>query len=145
MIRRIMDKSILYDYMDACALIKETEADIRRLNNKKKTIVTDKVKGSSAEWPFIEQSFTVEGTPFTFEDEKEIKIEESLLQERKERARSIKLQAEAFLNTASARIQRIVRFKVFYGLSWDEVSAKMGGNSTGEGLRKEFERYMAEK
>ena len=33
-----MDKKILMDYIDACELIKETEADIKRLNRKKKTI-----------------------------------------------------------------------------------------------------------
>ena len=31
-----MDKTILQDYIDACELIKETEKDIQRLNQKKK-------------------------------------------------------------------------------------------------------------
>ena len=41
-----MDKTILQDYIDACELIKETEKDIQRLNQKKKTIIQTNVKGS---------------------------------------------------------------------------------------------------
>lgn len=33
-----MDKRILYDYIDACELIKETEAEIRKLRKKKKRL-----------------------------------------------------------------------------------------------------------
>lgn len=42
-----MDKRILNDYIDACALVKETEEDIRRLKKKKKTVIQTNVKGLS--------------------------------------------------------------------------------------------------
>ena len=40
-----MSKKILWDYIDACELIKETEEDIRRL--RKGETVHDKVSGSN--------------------------------------------------------------------------------------------------
>ena len=46
-----MDKAILQDYIDACELVKETEAEIRKLNRKKRTVVQTNVKGSSPDFP----------------------------------------------------------------------------------------------
>ena len=44
-----MDKKILEDYIDACAFIKDTDAEIARLE-KKKRYVQDKVRGSNPDW-----------------------------------------------------------------------------------------------
>ena len=41
-----MDKRILNDYIDACAYIKETEAEIKSLKKSRKTVI-DKVRGSN--------------------------------------------------------------------------------------------------
>ena len=41
-----MDKQILQDYIDACALIRETEADIRALRKKRKTMLSEITEGS---------------------------------------------------------------------------------------------------
>lgn len=43
-----LDKNVIYEYMDAKALVKETEEDIRR--HRRKTIVQDKVMGSNPEF-----------------------------------------------------------------------------------------------
>ena len=48
-----MDKKTLEDYIDACEFIKETEAEIKKLE-KKKRIVQDKVRGSNPDWPYEE-------------------------------------------------------------------------------------------
>ena len=47
-----MDKRILNDYIDACALVKETEADICRLKKKRKTVIQTNVKGSNPRFPY---------------------------------------------------------------------------------------------
>ena len=49
-----MDKKILEDYIDACEFIKETEAEIKKLE-KKKRFVQDKVRGSNPDWPYEER------------------------------------------------------------------------------------------
>ena len=54
-----MDKNVIYEYMDAKALVKETEEDIRR--HRRKTIVQDKVTGSNPEFPYQPQSFNISG------------------------------------------------------------------------------------
>ena len=56
-----MDKKILSDYIDACAVIRETEEEIRKLEKKKK-VVQDKVTGSNPEWPYEPRSFSLGGT-----------------------------------------------------------------------------------
>ena len=52
-----MDKNIIYEYMDAKALVKETEEDIRR--HRRKMFVQDKVTGSNPEFPYQPQSFNI--------------------------------------------------------------------------------------
>ena len=55
-----MDKGILEQYIDACELVKETEEQIRRLKNNRKTVVVDTVKGSMHDFPFAPKSFRQE-------------------------------------------------------------------------------------
>lgn len=135
-----MDKNVIYEYMDAKELVKETEEDIRR--HRRKTFVQDKVRGSNPEFPYQPQSFNISGC---VESSANVDEEEKLLEERKRNAKLIKVKAERVINKAPVRMQRIIRFKVMQGMTWDEVAAKMGGNCTGESARKEFQRWMKEK
>ena len=137
-------KNILEQYMDACELVKETEKDIQWLKKKRKTIVQTNVKGSNPEWPYQEQHFKVQGTTFTYADDFQLRMEEKLLEERKANAAKIKREAEAFMNTTPPRIQRIIRFKIFQKLSWDETAQRMGRKATGDSIRMEFDRFMKE-
>ena len=59
-----MDKKVLSDYIDACEFIKETEAEIKKLE-KRRRIVQDKVRGSNPEFPYEERSFSLHGTTET--------------------------------------------------------------------------------
>lgn len=135
-----MDKNVIYEYIDAKELVKETEEDIRR--HRRKTIVQDKVRGSNPEFPYQPQSFNISGC---VENTLNIDEEERLLEERKLNAKRIKVKAERVINKAPVRMQRIIRFKVMQGLTWDEVAAKMKGNCTGDSARMEFQRWMKEK
>jgi hypothetical protein len=38
-------------------------------------------------------------------------------------------------------MRRIIRYRFIDKLSWNAVADKMGGNSTGESVRKIFERF----
>lgn len=139
-----MDKSILQQYVDACALVDETAADIRRLE-RKKTPVSDSVRGSAPSFPYVAQTFRLYGTAEQPGDAAEIQRELELLQERRENASKIKLDVEAFLNTIPPRMQRIVRYKMFEGLTWESVADKLGRCGSGESVRKEYENFMREK
>ena len=48
-----MDKKVLSDYIDACEFIKDTEAEIKKLE-KRRRVVQEKVKGSNPEFPYEE-------------------------------------------------------------------------------------------
>lgn len=141
-----MDKTILEQYIDACELIKETEADIRRVKRQRKTILQDRVHGSMKEFPYAAQSFKIQGMAYSVvSDPGELEAYERILEERKARAEEIKVQVEAWLNTVPQRMQRIIRFKFFEGNTWADVARQMGRKTTENGLKKEFERFMAEK
>ncbi len=140
-----MDKTILEEYIDACELVRETEKDIQRLEKKKKTIVQDKVKGSMPEFPYVETNFHLEGTLlYAKADNDALLHEEKLLTERKQNAEQKKHEVEAFMNTIPARMQRIIRFKYFEGLSWEQTAQQMGRKATADSIRKEFVRFFEE-
>ena len=140
-----MDKQILKDYIDAAELVKETEEDIRALQAKKKTMAHICVKGSNPEFPYQEQHFTVEGTAFSWADDKALRTEESILAERKRNAEKIRLQAQQEINRAPVRIQRIIRFRYLKNMSWEKVADRMGRGSTGDSVRMELDRFFSKK
>ena len=140
-----MDKQILYQYIDACELIKETEAEIERLRRRRRETVTDKVRMSDYAFPFGEISCTIHGVPYDALDHDALDRKERILEQRKVAAEAIKLQVEEWLVTVPPRMQRIIRYKVFVGMTWEEVAQRIGRKATGEGIRKEFDRFMAEK
>lgn len=140
-----MDKRILEDYIDACELIRETQEDIRKLNKRKKTVIQTNVKGSNPKWPYEEKHFLIEGTTFSYQDDAQLRYEEKLLEERKANAERIKIQAEAALNQAPVRIQRIIRMKYFEKKSWEEVAHYLGRKATADSIRMEIDRYFKEK
>ena len=140
-----MDKQILYQYIDACELIRETEEEIRRIKRQRKRIEQDVVKGSSRDFPYTPTNFHVEGLAYTvIRDPRSLEVQEKILDQRKAAAEEIKLQVEAWLVTVPPRMQRIIRYKVFDGLTWQQVAARMGRKATADGMRKEFEKFMRE-
>lgn len=139
-----LNKVILNDYMDACELVKETEAEIQRLNRKKKTVVQTNVKGSSPDFPYTEQHFKVQGTTFTVKDDSQLRYEEKALEQRKARAEEVRHQVDEWLLTVPIRMQRIIRYRYLEGLSWGQVAARMGRRATSDSVRMELKRFLNE-
>lgn len=138
-----MDKKILTDYIDACEFIKETEAEIKKLE-KKKRIVQDKVRGSNPEFPYEERSFHLGGTVETLAEAGRLARERQILEEQKAEAEELKLQVEEWMQEIPFRMQRIIRYKFFKELTWEEVSTLLGRKYTADGVRMEFQRFMGE-
>jgi DNA-directed RNA polymerase specialized sigma24 family protein len=137
-----MDKHILDQYIDACALIEETEKDIQELKKKKKTIVQTNVSGSNPEFPYNPQHFKIQGTTFTLREDSQLRMEEKLLEQRKADAEKIKIQVEEWMNTVPQRMQRIIRYKIFKGFTWEQVAQRMGRDATKDSVRMEFNNFM---
>ena len=123
-----MDKKILEDYIDACAFIRK--------------IVIDKVRGSNPEFPYQPQSFGIAGTTTTYANEDLIKSEEHILETQKRQAEELKLQVEEWMQEIPFRMQRIIKYKVFNKLSWEEVAKLMGRKCTADSVRMEYTNFM---
>ena len=136
-----MDKKILEDYIDACAFIKDTEAEIARLE-KKKRYVQDKVRGSNPDWPYEERSFNIGGTTETVPDSATLAKERQILDEQRRIALDLKLGVEEWMKEIPFRMQRIIKYKFFNRLSWEEVATLMGKKCTADGVRMEFNNFM---
>ena len=136
-----MDKKILEDYIDACAFIKDTEAEIARLE-KKKRYVQDKVRGSNPDWPYEERSFNIGGTTETVPDSAALAKERQILDEQRRIAMDLKLGVEEWMKEIPFRMQRIIKYKFFNRLSWEEVATLMGKKCTADGVRMEFNNFM---
>ena len=140
-----LEKQILMEYIDACELIRETEQDIQRLKRKKSETVQGSVKGSNPDFPYQEQHFHVGGTAYTYADDTRLRLEETILRERRENASNIKIKVEQYMNTIPVRMQRIIRYKYFEGMSWEEVADRIGRMATGDSVRMEVDRFLKEK
>ena len=136
-----MDKKILEDYIDACEFIKDTEAEIKKLEKKRK-FVQDKVRGSNPEFPYEERSFSLGGTIETVADAASLAREKRILEEQRKVASDLKLGVEEWMKEIPFRMQRIIRYKFFNRLSWEEVATLMRCKAGGEAMRKEYDRFM---
>lgn len=135
------EKKILEQYVDACKMIEETEEEIRIL--KKRKTIYDKVYGSSTCFPYNEKGFIVSGIPESnmVRMQKEIEV----LKKRKGEAMILKDKAEQIISKCPLRIQRIISFRIFERMKWNDVADAMGRNATGESIRKEYNNYFREK
>ena len=138
-----MDKQILVDYIDACKVVDDTKEEIRKLKKNRKRILTDTVKGSSHDFPYTLQTYRTEGLAYSVvKNPDELDRLEETLKERLQNAEKIKHDVEVWLNTIPMRMQRIIRYKIFAGLTWAEVAIRMGRKATPDGIRKEYENFM---
>lgn len=137
-----MDKKILKEYIDACELIKETEEDIRKMEEKNSALRKDSVEGSNPEFPYQKMHFHIEGIKRGMELDNKIIHEKALLEERKANAESIKLKVQQYLNTVPPRIQRIIRMKYFENQTWEEIARSLGRKATANSVRMEVSNYL---
>lgn len=136
-----MDKKILNDYIDACELVKETEIELEQLE-KGCDVAIDKVIGSMHDFPYAATSFKIEGAVETAVRRNEIEEQKRILRDRKRNAERIKIKVERCMNNAPVRMQRIISYRYFQGLSWDQIADKMGRNATGDSVRMELIRFL---
>lgn len=137
-----MDKNILSQYIDACELIRETEEEIKKLNRKKKTVIQTNVSGSNPDFPYNPQHFKIQGTTFNYADDSQLRYQKKILEERKSQAEQLKTNVEEWLNTIPPRMQRIIKYKVFEELTWQQVAQRMGRKATEGSIKMEFQRFF---
>ena len=112
-------KEVLEAYMDACALVEETERDIQKL-----------CRQGAGDGCAGHTRYKLPGGS------------RETLQQRREKAGQAKADAERVISGATVRMQRIIRYKVFEEMTWEQTAAKIGRKATGDSVRMEFERFM---
>jgi hypothetical protein len=132
----------LNDYIDAKELYDETVKEIARLQRRKGTVLQDSVKGSMQEFPYAAKSFHVAGIVYSSEDDSRLRQDEDILAERARTTGETRRMVERYMNRIPARMQRIIKYKLFERESWDTVAARLGGNKTGDAIRKEFDNFV---
>lgn len=135
-----MNKKILQDYVDACELIKETEREIDKLRSKRE--LQDSVKGSMSDFPYVPVNIHISGIEHGIKDGAVLREQEKLLQERQAFMREIKRQVDRWMAGIPARMQRIVKYRYFERMPWEQVAIKMGGKVTGDSIKMEFRRFL---
>lgn len=106
------------------------------------SMVTDKVTGSSAYFPYTQRSFTLEGVDVDDYRRRVRRLENKLLKRKKE---LIELQEEgnSFIEgIEDSLVRQIITLRYIEGLNWYEVADRIGENSTSESVRKIAERYL---
>jgi hypothetical protein len=145
MTERVTDREKLREYRDAVELIKETEARIERLRRRSRSEATDKVMASNPEWPYQPISITIEGAEADlYGVEKEIALQEELLETRRKALVSLTTGVEAMISRAPLTVARIINYKYLDGLTWEQTAARMGGGNTADGVRMIVKRWLKE-
>ena len=137
-----MDKRILEEYIDACEVIKETEAEIHKLEERKSITANETVSGSNPEFPYNPQHFKVQGTTYSYSDDIRLRAKKEVLKQKKEKAEELKLQVEVWMISIPFRMQRIIKYKIFEEMTWQQVADRMGRRGTAESIKKEFQRLF---
>ena len=114
-----------------------------KIRRAKKRQEQDAVKGSSHDFPYTMQTYRIEGLAYAslWKPEEEDRLEE-VLKERLRKAARIKQDVEVWINTIPVRMQRIIRYRIFEGMTWEQVAIRMGRGATGDSVRVEYVRFM---
>lgn len=137
-----MNIQALKEYIDICELVEETKLELDRLQGRRPTVAIDKVKGSMQDFPYAETSFKVEGAVDPGVTSKTVKTQEDLLKARIREMEKQRAGLDKWIGKAPARMQRIIRYRFFDRLSWEQVADHMGRGATGDSVRKEFDRFL---
>lgn len=136
---RVKDIALLQEF-DAVKLIKETKETIKKLEKRNSVQTKDTVSGSNSEFPFQPMHFVIQGK--THDEDDKIERQKRRQQIQIEQAEKLKNDVEEWMLTIPFRMRRIIKFKIFEEMNWQQVAKHIGGKATGESVRKEFETFM---
>lgn len=139
-----MDRRMLDQYIDACELIRETEEEILNLESMQMRVVQDSVRGSNPEYPYEQRRFKIEGVELQYIDSIRLEKMRKVLDQRRQQAEDIKAEVEAWMIGLPVRMQRIIRYHFFEGLTWENTARRIGRKATADSVRKEFYKFFRE-
>lgn len=142
-----LGKELLSQYADLQAEIEDLQRRILKTESQIERIrvggtVLDSVRGTRKDGTI--GNIRIEGFPVDDWDEKLERLHRYKMQLYKSKKRAVELvsEVEQYINSIEdCRMRRIIRYRFIDKLSWNAVADRMGGNATGESVRKNFERF----
>jgi hypothetical protein len=141
-----LTKDILVQYCDLREEVKDLrrrieklEADIEKIEDER--YVTDTVTGGYGGT----QHYVIRGFPYPEYSRKKTRLylnKAQLETAEQELLEMINTVEDYIQSISDSRIRRIIRYRFIDNLTWVQVAIKMGGKTTEESARKEFERYF---
>lgn len=131
-------KIYIEQYNDIKEGIKDLSNRIKEIEKQSK-IVKDSVKGSSAEFPYVQHTCVIEGKEYN----KRLERRKELLNKKKNELEIIKEQLEIYINTKinNERIRQILEYKYIDELTWNEIALKIK-KGTPDSIRIEIKRFL---
>lgn len=128
-----MTKAEIEEYIDIREEIKDLERRIEKRNSER---VVDTVKSSMPDYPYTAHTQKIIGVMSDCDlRDKRLTLQEDL--KRRE------MEVENFIESLpKSKDRRIVRYRVLDGLSWPEVSHKMGRRYTPDSVRIRYNRIF---
>lgn len=97
-------------------------------------MITDTVRGSSAEWPYVEHPITLCGRHAGEETETISQIAQL--------ENECRLVEEAVKKAPNSSLRLILELKYMDGMSWDAVADMLGEDVTGDAIRKRADEFF---
>lgn len=106
----------------------ELDAAIMRIRQQKTETVTDKVKASGKEFPYIDGFKKISGFNTAAEQRHKelLRKKETLLADRKKKAEETELKIMEYINSVpDSRTRRIMQYRYIDGYTWDKIAKSM--------------------
>jgi ERCC4-type nuclease len=134
-----MDKSILIQYNDIQAEIRDLEKRIEKEKKKDKKIEHDMVRGSSDSFPYTQHNFNIEGVSYK-NSPMVIQYKASLKKFKIKLIEKINDVEEYIQALEDSRIRQILRYKYIDNLNWIQIGHNM--KATADSIRMEYNRFF---
>lgn len=131
----MIDKTVFEEIKN---LKKECEDLENRIKVEENTVLTDSVKGSSTEYPYIQHNCVIEG----IQDSRKYKKYKRMLKNKKRDLEKKITNLEYQLNYIDdSEIRQIIRYRYEDDMNWIQIMHKMNFNNT-DTARKKLERFL---
>lgn len=120
----------------------EIESIKKQLSDLDYTVATDKVRGSSSHFPYVQRSFTIEGVDYEEYNRKTIRLRKKLSRRISELMDLVEETNEFIERIEDSLVRQVISLRYINGLTWNQVADGIGGECTEESVRKLCERYL---
>jgi len=129
---------------DQLRQLRHLKSEIRllkqQIDNLESEIVTDRVRGSDVEHPYIEKTYIIRGLAY---DRRKIKRLKEKLQRRVDDLIDLVVEINEYIETIDdSLLRQIITLRHVNGLTWDQVAASIGGGNTADSVRMMHDRFL---